>query len=177
MKEYCSKPKLSHFEISKVHTTITMCAWTLIAILQKSTAKYISPYSFREGGLKLGNYFLRTTNKKCRSRSDFWFWPQNWIYNKFLKVLCPKSSKSRFWTFKILHFHFWGLNKNLTDWKFSFGPDEIAAVGPRFTGPRFTVSPDLAALPRFSHFHGFTLFLTLIYPDLPCYFSLPQEAR
>ena len=37
-------------------------------------------------------------------------------------------------------------------------------VEPQFTGPRFTMSPDLPGFPAFSYIHGFTLDTGWIYP-------------
>ena len=54
--------KLSHIEISKIHT-ITLHARTLIAIPQKSTLKCVVSYSFWGRPLKLRTYVLRTRTK------------------------------------------------------------------------------------------------------------------
>ena len=78
MKKYCSYPKLSQFELSKIHT-ITLCAWTLITIQKKqqiqknprrSTLKSIFCYSFWDIDLKLGNF----------DWLDFRFGHQKWKY-------------------------------------------------------------------------------------------------
>ena len=62
MKKYCSYPKLSEYEISKIHT-IKLRTRNLIAIPRQSTIKSISSYSFWDKSLKLGSYVLRTKTK------------------------------------------------------------------------------------------------------------------
>ena len=65
MEKSCSWPKLSYFQIAKIHT-FTLCTRTFIAIPQESTLKSISSdllVNFLRQRQKLGSYVLGTKTK------------------------------------------------------------------------------------------------------------------
>ena len=117
MKKYYSSPKLSHFEIAKIHT-ITFS------------------YSLSDGILILGSDVLKLNTKLLINQIfdlgliseniEFWKCPP-----------CQKSSKIKISNLKILYFHFWGLNQ-----KFCIHPKNITtkyqdSISKTVVGDRF----------------------------------------